>query len=275
MDTDGPLKLLFSKYAQDLLPLTGDAGATVCRAGPVELQAIKGQADCVIKLKRPGETYYRHIEFQSRLDPKMPQRCFRYGSQLILEYGAPVLTTVLYLYPPKPKREPVFRVVLGGQEINRWCFEELFLWELDAKEILRQGVPGFLALVPLMRGGADMAVLVESARRIKRTLPRKRQPNAEDVLLALASGFYNSDELARVFGRDRMRQSSLYVEGKAEGNLNADRRMCLAHARKYHSLVFERVRPVIEACEDPARLEHWVLMAPDLSDSEFLKLLGV
>jgi hypothetical protein len=266
MATDGLLKLLFRNYARDLLPLTGDTGATVQSAEPVELHAIERRADCVITLQRQGETYYRHIEFQSKPDPEMAERCFRYGSQLILEYGVPVLTTVLYLYPPKPRREPVFRVVLGGREINRWCFEEVFLWELDAREILQRGVPGLLALVPLMRGGADMAVVVESARRIKRAFPQEREPDAENVLLTLASGFYNSSELARVFGRDRIMQLSLYVDGKAEGK----REFCVALARKYHSLVFERARPVIEACEDPARLEHWVLMAPDLSDSEFL-----
>jgi predicted transposase YdaD len=193
----------------------------------------------------------------------------------------------LYLYPPKPRREPVVRVVLGGREINRWRFEHVFLWELDARETLRQGVPGFLALVPLMRGGADMAAVVESARRIKQAFPQDPQPVAEDVLLALAGGFYNFEKLARVFGRDRMRQSSLYVEGKAEGKaegkvegiaegraegkvegnaegrLDEKRESCLALTRKYHSLVFERVRPVIEACEDRARLQHWLLMAPD------------
>jgi hypothetical protein len=35
METDTPLKILFEKYAQDLLPLTGDIGAVVKAAAPV------------------------------------------------------------------------------------------------------------------------------------------------------------------------------------------------------------------------------------------------
>lgn len=66
------------------------------------------------------------------------------------------------------------------------------------------------------------------------------------------------------------RESSLYLEGLAD----AHRESCVAFARKYHPLVFERTRPIIESCDDTARLEQWLLAAPDLSDSEFLKLLG-
>lgn len=278
MDSDGPLKVLFHKYAQDLLPLTGDAGATVERAGPVEIQALKRQVDCVLTLQKDGERYYRHVEFQSEPDPQMASRCFRYNTQLILQYGAAVITTVLYLLPPRPRREPVFRVVVAGREVNRWLFEEVCLFELDAQEIVARGAPGLLALVPLMRGGRDLAVIEESARRIARALPTERLPDAEEVLLALAGGFYTVSELARIVGRDRMIQSSLYVEGKAEGEakgrLDDARETCTALARKHHPAVFDRVEAVIAACEDPACLREWTLTASDLSDDEFVALLG-
>jgi len=38
--------------------------------------------------------------------------------------------------------------------------------------------------------------------------------------------------------------------------------------------VFDRARSIIEACPDPDRLKSWALSASDLSDDEFLKLLG-
>lgn len=79
-----------------------------------------------------------------------------------------------------------------------------------------------------------------------------------------------------------MIQSSLYVEGRAEGHaegeargrLQAERELCSALARKYHVAVADRALPLIAACTDPARLEQWALATPDLSDTEFLRLLG-
>ena len=78
-------------------------------------------------------------------------------------------------------------------------------------------------------------------------------------------------------------QSSLYTEGRAEGRaegetlgrIEAERELCAALAAKHHAAVFERARPLIETCQDPARLKEWALAASDLSDSDFLKLLGV
>jgi len=278
MAMDGPLKVLYGKYAQDLLPLTGDAGAVVKRAAPVELQALQRRVDCVLELEKDGELYYRHLEFQAEPDAEMAARCFRYNSQLVLHYRAPVVTTVLYLFPPKPRDEPVFRVVFGGREINRWRFEQICLWELDAAPILAGGVPGLVALVPLLRGGRDPDLLKAAVERIERAFPDEAVSDAEDVLLALASRYYTVSELTRMIGRARMMESSLYREGlangRSEGRLAAERELCAALARKYHPAVFERVRPLIESCQDPDRLRDWVLRASDLADADFVRLLA-
>ncbi len=133
MDRDGLLKLLFRKYAQDLLTLTGDAGANVERAETVEIKGIERRVDCVLTLERNGERYHRHVEFQAAPDPEMAARCFQYNTQLILQYGEPVITTVLYLLPPRPKREPVFRVLVGGREVNRWEFEQVCLFDMGLR----------------------------------------------------------------------------------------------------------------------------------------------
>ena len=273
MDTDGPLKVLFQKRAVDLLPLTGDVGATVLSAGPVELHALKRQVDCVLQLERAGETYYRHVEFQGSADAEMATRCFRYNTQLVLQCSAPVLTTVLYLSPPRPRRPPVFRVLLGGREVNRWRFEQICLWHLEARDALAHGAPGLLALVPLMKGGRDRAILKEALARVESAFPLERLSDAEDVLLALAGRYYTVSELAGLVGRDRMMQSSLYTEGLAEGRLTAERELCHELALKHHPAVFERAKPIIEACEDVARLRKWSLSASDVDDDAFLMLL--
>jgi hypothetical protein len=278
METDGPLKLLFRRYPGDLIGLTGDAGAVVNSAGPVELHALKRRVDCVLQLTRDGERYYRHVEFQAETDPEMASRVFRYNSQLLLEYEAPVLSTVIYLFPPGPTRPPIFSVTLGGREVNRWIFEELCLWNIDARQAIERGAPGVMALTPLMRGGTEWEVLETAARKIEAAFPDEVLSDAEDVLLALAGRDYTCSELARLVGRHRMIQSSLYtegrVEGRAEGRLQAERELCLALATKHHPAIAERLRVKIEGCDDPARLKEWALAASDLSDGDFLKLVA-
>lgn len=289
METDGPLKLLFRRYPEHLLSLTGDAGAAVLRAGPVELQALRRHVDCVLQLEKGSETYYRHVEFQADTDADMSARVFRYNTQLLLEYGAPVLSTVIYLFTPKPKRPPVFRVNLAGREVNRWAFEEVCMADLEASEAIERGEPGLIALAPLMHGGMEWDVLETAVQRIEQALPGTRLSDAEDVLLSLAGRRYTASELIRLVGRDRMIQSSLYTEGLANGRaegeargraegevrgrLEAERELCAAFAAKHHPSVFDRVRPMIESCDDLARLKEWALAASDLSDSEFLRLL--
>jgi len=61
--------------------------------------------------------------------------------------------------------------------------------------------------------------------------------------------------------------------GRAEGRLEAERRLCLALARKHHPVAFDQAQPLIEACQDPDRLEQWALAASDLADADFLRLL--
>jgi predicted transposase YdaD len=282
MDTDGPLKLLFRKYASDLLVVTGDVGAVVHRAGPVELQALRRQVDTVLELERAGEVYYRHLEFQAEPDPEMSTRCFRYNTQLTLQYGAPVLTTVVYLFPPKPRRPPVFRVSLAGREVNRWRFGQVCLWQQQAHAALAFGAPGLIALTPLMRGGAAWPVLEEAVRRIERAFPQRRLPDAEDVLLMLAGRHYTVSELSRIVGRDRMIQSSLYTEGRAEGHaegeaagrLDTARQLCAALVRKHHPAVFDRLKPRIDACLDADQLSAWALLASDVTDAELVERVG-
>jgi hypothetical protein len=269
METDGPLKLLFQHCADLLLPLTGDVGATVRSAGPAEIHAFQRRADCVLELEKDGETYYRHLEFEDRPNAAMATRCFEYNTQLVLQHKAAVLTTVIYIEPPKPKAPLVFRVVLGDREINRWAFEQICLWEMDARQGLESAL-GLAPLTPLMHGGRSLDVVQGALRRIPRVFPPDRVSIAEDVLLALAGQHYTVSQLASLVGRDRMKQSSLYTEGHLEG----EREVCAALTLKYHAAVFERAMSIIDNCQDSARLKEWALSASDTTDDGFLKLLG-
>lgn len=78
---------------------------------------------------------------------------------------------------------------------------------------------------------------------------------------------------------DWLSQSSLYIEGRAEGRFQGALQqacgMCAALVRKYHSRIAGRALSAIAACSNLERLEEWALAVPDLDDVEFLRLLGV
>jgi predicted transposase YdaD len=279
METDGRLEVLFRKYAPDLLTLTHDEAATVISVEAVELQDVKRSVDCLMKLQQADEVYYRHIEFQSDADPDMAERCFRYNTQLLLQTRATVMTTVVYLFPPGPKEGSLaYQVLLGGKRMNVWNFDTVRLWEVSAAEVLARGAPGLLALVPLMAGGDRLELIERAASAIEDGLPEERSPDARAILLYLAGAHYNAEVLTRLFGREKMIQSSVWqaawTEGRAEG-LRAGREICLELIRRRHPALLAKSTPVVEACEDHALLRDWILSAGQLDDAGFARLLGI
>ena len=286
MKTDVQLKVLARECAADLLELTGDVGATVQSAEVVEIPALQRRVDCVIKLVRDREVYYRHLEFQAEPAPDLAERCFRYNTQLVLLYGAPVLITAVLLQPPAPEGELVYRVLLAGREVNRWSFETIRLWDLDARRIVERSPPGVLALVPMMRG-QDLDVVARAGERILEAFPGVEMPAALDVLLALAGQLYSVEQLSRAVGREKVMRNSIWeaamaegeakglAEGQAKGMVEDRRALCLELARKHHPALLAEARTVIEACNDLERLKGWILGASDADDAGFARMLGL
>ena len=74
MDTDRPIKALFERQSQSLLPFIGERGTDVrvTAVESVELPVPSRRIDSVLRLERDGFVWYRHLEFQSGPDPDMP-----------------------------------------------------------------------------------------------------------------------------------------------------------------------------------------------------------
>ena len=179
LDTDRSVKVIFLRQGESLLRYIGEVEARVTAAESPELPVPRRVVDCVLRLERDGCVWYRHLEFQSGPDPDMARRVFEYNTRLLLHYRAPVLTTVVYLLPEAARgAEDAFRVHLSGRVVNEWRFDVVRLWEIEASTAMQSGLPGPLALVPLLRGGNDAAVLAEAARRLD-ALPG---PGARDAM---------------------------------------------------------------------------------------------
>jgi hypothetical protein len=134
-------------------------------------------------LRRGGEEYLRHIEFQTGHRRRFLLRFFGYASALAVRTGLPVLTTVIYVGRSAP-RELAYRQVVGGRVTNEWRFGVLRLRELPPVQLLALG-PGGAALVPLC-AGASLELVAAASRRIRREAPVARQPDLLAILQALA-----------------------------------------------------------------------------------------
>ena len=174
METDRPIKVLFERQGQSLLPFIGERRPEVRVTGAesVALSVPARTIDSVLRLERDGLVWYRHLEFQAQRDPGIPRRCFEYNSRLILHYDAVVFTTVLYLLPGADKDVPdAFRLYLGDWLAYEWRFDVVRLWEIDAQSAFESGEAGPLALVPMLRGGDEPSKVLEAARKLD-ALPR-------------------------------------------------------------------------------------------------------
>lgn len=274
MKSDIPLKEAYRIRARDLLPLTGDAGATVLSAQSVPLPQSKREVDFVMHLRRGGEEYLRHIEFQTRHRSRLALRFFGYASALAVRSGLPVLTTVIYV-APSALRELRYRQVVGGRVTNEWRFGVLHLWEQSPGQLLALG-PGGAALVPLS-GGASLCHVAAASRKIQRQAPPARRPDLLAILQVFAEGRYTGRHLARVIPEKAVMASGLFekplARGRAEGRADEARQICIRVAKTLHPDVAARVVPVIEACSEPTRLRRWTLRASRLSDVEFARLV--
>jgi predicted transposase YdaD len=307
VDTDRPIKVLFERQGQSLLPFVGEAGTGVSVAAveTVELPVPSRRIDSVLRLERDGFTWFRHLEFQSGPDPDMPRRCFEYNSRLILHYDAAVLTTVVYLLPGSDSgAQDAFRLYVGDRLAYEWRFDVVRLWEIDAESALQDGRAGPLALVPLLRGG-DEPDKVLAAVRMLDVLPPPQSADGMSALLDFAGQRYDRATFWNVLGKDRVMQSWLWqmgrdegeargraegealgraegeavgraegeALGRAEGEAHALRRVCVDLAKEIHPRVAAQVLPVIESCDQPERLRDWILRCPKLSGAEFVALV--
>jgi hypothetical protein len=70
VDTDRPLKVLFERQGQSLLPFIGErrTDVRVTAVESVELPVSKRTIDSVMRLERDGLVWYRHLEFEAQKD---------------------------------------------------------------------------------------------------------------------------------------------------------------------------------------------------------------
>lgn len=151
-----------------------------------ELIALSVEADLLFDVVLPdGQEIVLHVEIQRGGKRNMGKRLWEYNVMTILSTGLPVLSVVIYLYkdPKDPTVvEPPYIIVLPtGEEIHRFQFKSIKLWELSREFFKQRHLEGLLPWLPLTKDGAKHEVVEEMIAEL--------QARGREDLLSLGYAF--------------------------------------------------------------------------------------
>ncbi len=209
MKTDVPLKRLTKLCPDDLLALLDAPASEVLGVETLQLPAGATSLDTVLRLRDSGGRPFLHlIEWQGYNDPQLLWRVLHYATWLGQHYAErPILVSIIYLKPGDDVGDLLAQVpeLPGGWSIRLNC---LRLWEQDASKAMASGRPGWMALMPLLKGAT--AEMIEQAAQ--QLLAGEPSPAQGDLLAALgifAEPLFSTERFIRLVTKERLMSSDL------------------------------------------------------------------
>jgi hypothetical protein len=214
MKYDISSKILIEKCRGEILRrLVGlsVAESTVLEQLPQETVSLKRSDFPVLVTDEEGERLLVLLEVQSRWESDVPLRLLDYRCRYLLKERVKAISCVMLLRPSGEAGE-----FYEDNEVS-FRFRLVRVYELDARDIIREGGPCLMPFVPLMRHGEEF--MAEAERLLyESSLPRE---DKADMLTAMAilSGLVSSrlPEKLLARGRDIMIESAAYDLIKQEG----------------------------------------------------------
>ncbi len=108
-----------------------------------------------------------HVEWQSRVDPRMGDRMLQYGLDLSLRYSLPVRSIVVLAVGDRPSDRPSARLVAtsnGTEPMTLVSYDTIALRATWWSDLVDPARPSLAALVPTARDGATRPALRASLR---------------------------------------------------------------------------------------------------------------
>lgn len=158
--------------------------------------------DTVIKVLTDKTEHLLHFEFQTKYDPEITKRIFIYAGVLTAKYNLNVTSILFQLRPPPKKSKPIdsYHVNIFGTTTNSFRFHCVRLWEYYDEII--SGNEEYLGFVPLMLelvAKPDKVLLMQQRQLIHKEDNLKRKSELLGICLALASRYFNFDDLKNIF----------------------------------------------------------------------------
>jgi hypothetical protein len=245
-----------------------------------ELAPAPRQVDLVWRILTPrGVEALLHIELQLEPDEEMGQRMLEYGMRLYERDHLPILSVVIFLQRTSTLSTPPFVIDLDGEELFRYRYFAIRLWEVPQERILGKPYPVLWPLVGLMAGATPDTVVAVGQQIAE--LQEMKTPLKEELVgyLGLLAGIQlGNAEVRAALRRHPMvnelwQHSSVAQALKEEGRLEAARRIARrALERRFRSLPEEIVAALGRA--DEATLEELAVEA-DLSLEQVQVRLGL
>ncbi|MBA2285968.1 MAG: Rpn family recombination-promoting nuclease/putative transposase [Ktedonobacteraceae bacterium] len=149
---DNGLKKLVQAAPQDFDTLVLP-GSLLVEEMPTALPNREIYTDVLHKVHLDGRPMLLHLEFQKNSHTRMAERLLEYNVLASRQYKLPVLSCVIYISRVKVAKAPLISALPDGQEVLRFNFRVIKLWELSVDELLEAGHKGLYPLLPLTRNG--------------------------------------------------------------------------------------------------------------------------
>jgi len=239
----------------------------------IELKNWTRETDFLLGVVLEEQEILLHLEFQSADDENMGQRLLEYNVLATREHKRPVLSCVIYLRKDSNIAEsPLIWRLPNGQEVLRFHFLVIKLWEIPSEEMLRTDLVGLLPLLPLTKDGARRVVVDEMVTRLIAAEQYNLLPEAK-----MFAGLVLKDEADRewlkrrfVVYKDILEDSWVYQEIKQEAfekGIEKERQQELQRQRRALLTIVERRFPEMvdlikkqsDAMEDPEVLQNLIV----------------
>jgi len=244
-------------------------GAQFRDALSIELKNWTRETDFLLDVILDGLLMLLHIEFQSTDDTDMAQRLLEYNILATREHGRKVLSCVIYLRPDKTIVEtPLIWALPNGQDVLRFHFVVIKLWEIPAEDILRTGLTGLLPLLPLAKGGARHEVVDEMVTELVAAEEFRLLPLAKMFASLMLKYETDREWLERRFAvyKDILEDSWVYQENIQKGiemerqqELQRQRHALLTIVQARFPEMVDLTKKQIDSIADPESLQDLIV----------------
>jgi predicted transposase/invertase (TIGR01784 family) len=222
---DNTCKYLAENFPEDISSwLIGDR-VTLTELKPTELSVEPIRADSMILLS--NQDLILHLEFQTAADDEMQFRMIDYRVRAYRKFPTKRMRQIV-IYLKKTTSELVFQTTFEIENtLHR--FEVIRLWEQPASIFLES--PGLYPFASLTQTDDPESILRAVAARIEDIGVSKVQADLAATASILAGLVLDRDRVKQILRRDIMRESVIYQDILAEGEVKSEAKWRVEEAR--------------------------------------------